>query len=374
MNLPQTLWRRGQSVWLDNFDHSFIVSGQLQQYITEDGLRGVLSNFISLEQAIGGKDYHQDLRAIAHPYSVDARSLYESIIVRDMQLAADLLKVVHDQTQGYDGFVNLDLSPQVVFDAQATLTEAQRLWRLVGWSNLMLKVPATPATLSLIEQLICEGININVTLLFSQAVYEQVAQAYLTGLEALAVQGGDLSKVASVASFSVCRLDKFINALVTARLDTTSNEHERAILESLQGRVAIAQAKLIYQRYRVLYQSDRWQTLAAQGAHPQRLLWDSGGIGNSPSDEWLFLESLIGKGTVIALSSTTLEEYRKYSPLRASLTENLEAAHRILESLPQLGISLEAIAERLLTEEVQQSIELFEQLLRTITQKRQILF
>lgn len=374
MNLPQTLWRRGQSVWLDNFDHSFIVSGQLQQYITEDGLRGVLSNFISLEQAIESKDYDQDLRAVPHPYSVDARSLYESIIVRDMQLAADLLKVVHNQTQGYDGFVNLDLSPQVVFDAQATLTEAQRLWRLVGWSNLMLKVPATPATLSIVEQLIGEGININVTLLFSQAVYEQVAQAYLTGLEALAVQGGELSKVTSVASFSVCRLDKVINALVTARLDTTTDEHERAILESLHNRVAIAQAKLTYQRYQVLYQSDRWQSLAARGAQPQRLLWDSGAIGNAPSDEWLFLESLIGTDTAIALSSTTLEEYRKYSPLRATLTENLETAHQILESLPQLGISIDAIADRLLTEEVQQSIELFEQLLKTIAQKRQTLF
>ncbi|HEY9600952.1 MAG TPA: transaldolase family protein [Allocoleopsis sp.] len=374
MNLPQTLWRRGQSVWLDNFERGFIVSGQLQQYITEGGLRGVLSNFISLEQVIWGKDYHQDFRAIAHQPEMDVRSLYESIIIRDMHLAADLLKVVHDQTQGYDGFVNLDLSPQVVFDAQATLTEAQRLWQLVGWSNLMLKVPATPTTLSIVEQLICEGINVNVTLLFSQAVYEQVAQAYLRGLETLAAQGSELSKVASVASFSVCRLDKFINALVTARLDTVTDEHERAILESLQGRVAIAQAKLTYQRYRVLYQSDRWRSLAAQGAQPQRLLWDSGGISNSPSDERLFLESLIGTDTAIALSSTTLEEYRKYSPLRASLTENLEAAHRILDSLPQLGISLDAIAERLLTEEVQQSIELFEQLLRTIAQKRQTLF
>lgn len=373
MSLLQTLWRRGQSVWIDNFERGFIVSGRLQQYIASDGLRGILSNFASLEQAILGKDYNQDFRAIAPQARIDGRSLYENIIVRDMQLAADLLKVVHDRTQGYDGFVNLDLSPQVVFDAQATIVEAQRLWRLVGWSNLMLKVPATPALLSIIEQLICEGININVTLLFSQAVYEQVAQAYLTALEALAVQGGELSKVASVASFSVCRLDKFINALVTARLDTTTDEHEWAILESLQGRVAIAQAKLIYQRYRVLYQSDRWQTLAAQGAQPQRLLWDSGAIGNSPSDERLVLESLIGTGTIIALSQETLEEYRKYSPLRASLSENLEAAHQTLESLPQLGISLEEIADQLVTQEVQQSLELFEQLLRTISQKRQTL-
>jgi transaldolase len=374
MNLPRTLWRLGQSVWLDNFERGFIVSGQLQHYIIEGGLRGVLSNFIGLEQVIWGKDYHQDFRAIAHQPDMNVRSLYESIIIRDMQLAADLLKVVHDQTQGYDGFVNLDISPQVVFDAQATLAEAQRLWQLVGWSNLMLKVPATPASLSIVEQLIREGINVNVTLLFSQAVYEQVAQAYLRGLEALAAQGGEVSKVASVASFSMCRLDKFINALVIARLDTASNEHERALLESLQGRVAIAQAKLTYQHYRVLYQSDRWQTLADRGAQPQRLLWDSGAISNSPSDERLFLESLIGTGTAIALSSTTLEEYRKYSPLRASLSQNLEAAHRTLDSLPQLGISLEEIAHRLVTEEVQQSIELFEQLLRTISQKRQTPF
>ena len=374
MNLPQALWRHGQSVWLDNFERGFIISGQLQQYIARDKLRGVLSNFMSLEQAIRGKDYNQDFRAIATHPNLDVRELYENIIVRDMQLAADLLKVVHDQTQRYDGFVNLDLSPHVVFDARATITETQRLWRLIGWSNLMLKVPATPTTLSIIEQLIGEGININVTLLFSHTVYEHVAQAYLIGLEALVAHGGEVSKVVSVASFSVCRLDKFMNSLVAARLDTTIDEHERAQLESLQGRVAIAEAKLTYQCHQVFYQSDRWQSLADQGAQPQRLLWDSSGIGNSPSDTQLFLESLIGRGTIIAIDRGILEEYRKYSPLRASLTQNLEAARQILESLPQLGISMEAIAERLLTEEVQQSIEQFEQLLRTIAQKRQTSF
>lgn len=219
MSLPQTLRHYGQSVWLDDLEREIIVSGQLRQYIAQDGLRGGLSNFTSLEQAIRGKNYHRDFRAMERQPEIDVRShgassaqaVYEYIIVRDMQMAADLFKVVHAQTHWCDGYVNLDLPPQVVFDRQATLSEARRLWQAVGWSNSMLKLPATPTTLSVIEQLIREGINVNVTLLFSQAVYEQVAQAYITRLEALAVQGKEINKVVSVASFPVSRLDETIN-------------------------------------------------------------------------------------------------------------------------------------------------------------------
>jgi transaldolase len=282
-----------------------------------------------------------------------------------MQLAADRMKTIHTQTHASDGFVNLDLPPQVAFDPQATLTEARRLWQTVGWSNLMLKIPATAATMPTIKQLIYEGININVTLLFSLVVYEQVAEAYLRGIEGMAMQEKEISTISSVASFSISRLDNAI----AAPLNTPGSRTE-ALPESFFGNVAIAQAKVMYQRYRTIYQSDRWQALARLGAQPQRLLWDIAPIENPRSQARHYIKSLLGAGTVLAVSPLILQEYERYSPPQASLTVGVDAAYQTLENLEQV-ISLEAIADRLLSEELQRSQEAYERLLRTIAQKRQ---
>jgi transaldolase len=240
----------------------------------------------------------------------------------------------------------------------------------------MLKVPATSATVSVIEQLIHQGININVTSLFSQAVYEQVAEAYLRGLEVLAKQGKEVSTIASVASFSVSRLDEAITALITTHLEA---EQERGLPESFRGnaaicatrqRFAIAQAKVMYHRYQTIYQSDRWQALARLGAQPQRLLWDITNITNARSHAQYYIESLVGAGTVLALSPLILEEQEQYNPRYASITVGVDAAHQTLENLERI-ISLEMIAGRLLSEELQRSQAAYQQLLRTIAQKRQ---
>ncbi len=367
MNLLQTLRQHGQSLWLDGLERSFILTGQLQRAIN-NGLRGTISNFTSLEQAVRERSYDHDFRVIKRQPDINAQWIYAYLTIQDMQLAADLMKAVHNRTHAGDGFVNLDLPPQVALDPQVTLTEAHRLWQTVGWSNLMLKIPATSATVSLIEQLIHEGININVTSLFSQAVYEQVAEAYLRALEALAMQGKEVSNVASVASFSVSRLDDAIATLIDTHLDIAGQG--RGLPETFRGKVAIAQAKVMYQRYQTIYQSDRWQALARLGAQPQRLLWDIAPIENARSQAQHYIQALVGTGTVLALSPLILQEQDRYSPTHGSLTVDLDAAYKTLKTLEQI-VSLETIADRLLSEELQRSQEAYQQLLRTIAQKRQ---
>ena len=279
MNMLQALHRSRQSVWLDDFERSVIVNDRLEAYIAQDRLQGILSNFDSLERSLcQGTDYDRDFQAMQHQPNTDilrdrldvnigdrllsgipylnntAQLLYNYIVVQDMQLAADRLKVVHDQTHGWDGYVNLELPPYLVFDAEATLAEARRLWQTVGWSNFMLKVPGTPAMLPVIQQLISEGVNVNVTQVISQTVYKQVSEAYLAGLEALALQGEAVCKVASVVSFPVSRLDELIDSVIVTQLETTIEQDKRALLEKLLGCVAIAQAMLLYQHYRLIYQ------------------------------------------------------------------------------------------------------------------------
>src|SRR5215510_13377713 len=265
----------GQSVWLDYIRRSLITSGDLQRMLNEDGLRGVTSNPAIFEKAIAGStDYEQTLTALASR-NVDAKALYEQLAIRDIQDAADLLRSVYEQTKRRDGYVSLEVSPTLAHDTHGTLEEARRLWKAVGRDNVMIKVPATAEGIPAIQQLISEGINVNVTLLFSQAAYEKVAEAYIAGLEQHAARSGELGKVASVASFFVSRIDTAIDALIAAKLKISTNASERGLLRSLTGKVAIANAKLTYQRYRELFGTRRWQALASKGAQIQRVLWAS---------------------------------------------------------------------------------------------------
>lgn len=361
MSLLQTLRQYGQSVWLDGLERNWILSGQLQRSI-DNGLRGVISNFTSLEQAIRAGSYDRDFQAIQRQPASDAQWLYEYLTIQDMQLAADRMKPIHAQTHASDGFVNLDLPPQVTLDPQSTLTVARRLWQAVGWSNLMLRFPATVATVSVIEPLIREGININVTALFSQTGYEQVAEAYLKGLEALVLQEQEVSTVASVASVSINRFDDAVVAL----FNTPENKTD-ALLEATP--LGIALAKVLYQQYQTIYHSDRWQTLAHLGAQPQRLLWDITSLERDRTQAKHYIESLSGAGTVLAIASLILQEYVQYLPLQKSLIGDVDDAHQTLENLERM-ISLEAIAKRLLAEELERSQEVYQHLLSTIAQKR----
>jgi transaldolase / glucose-6-phosphate isomerase len=368
-NPLKVLHEYGQSVWLDYMRRSFITSGDLQRLIREDGLQGVTSNPTIFEKAITGSADYQDLLAAAESQRLDAGALYEKIAVRDIQDAADLLRPVYEQTQRRDGYVSLEVSPLLAHDTQGTIGEARRLWTAVGRDNLMVKVPATPEGIPAIQRLIHEGINVNVTLLFSQAVYEQVATAYIAGLEERAAQGGDVSHVASVASFFISRIDTAVDDVITAKLKTTSGAHAQALLRSLLGKVAIANARMTYQGYQDLFRSPRWQALTHKGAQTQRLLWASTSTKNPNYRDVMYVEELIGPDTVNTLPPATFDAFRDHGRPRASLTENLAEAADTMKRLSQVGISMQDITDSLLEDGVRQFAEAFDKVLQATTRK-----
>ncbi len=372
MNALRALHDYGQSVWLDYIRRDLLTSRELKRLIEEDGVRGVTSNPAIFEKAItGSPEYAEALKAFQQQKDLDATAIYERLAIQDIQAAADVLKPVYDQTNRRDGFVSLEVSPYLAHDTQGTIAEARRLWKSVGRENAMIKVPATPEGLPAIEQLISEGINVNVTLLFSQEVYEQVALAYIAGVEKFAKQGGELRQIGSVASFFISRIDTAIDNQLSAHLQTSTNPEEQALLRSLMGKVAIANGKLTYQRYKQIFQGERWQALARQGAYTQRVLWASTGTKNPAYSDVLYVEELIGPDTVNTMPPATLEAFRDHGRLRASLEEDLEAAQRTMETLAQLGISMKEITDQLLKDGVRLFAEPFEKLLKAIDLKRQ---
>lgn len=353
----------GQSVWLDFIRRSLITSGELERLVEEDGLRGVTSNPSIFEKAIVGSTDYQDLLGAPRSRSLDAKALYEQIAVRDVQEAADILRPIYDQSTARDGYVSLEVSPLLANNTEGTLEEARRLWKAVGRPNLMVKVPATPEGIPAIRQLISEGINVNVTLLFAQSAYEQVAEAYVSGLEQRAASGQDISRIASVASFFISRIDTAIDALLTAKMKAATDAGERERLARLLGKAAIANAKLTYQRSRELYGGARWRQLAAKGAQVQRLLWASTSTKNPNYRDVMYVEELIGSDTVNTIPPATFSAFRDHGRLRNSLTEDVAAARTTMEGLAEAGISMKAGTDTLLQEGVQLFATAFNQLL-----------
>ena len=350
MNLLQSLHRSGQSVWLDGYERGWVSSGQLQQSIEEDGFRGVRSNFKDLKLAIPGQAYDRDFSTLAQQgLSQSARSDYDYLIVRDLQLAADLLKQAHTQTQGRDGYVQIDLPPDALFEAETAIAAAQKIWRAVGWSNLLLRIPATRLMLPIIEQLIGDRINVNATLVFSPNVYEQIFDGYLNGLERLLRQGESVGDVVCFTSVSIGRLDVAIDPLIA----------------SAETSFSVIQARLLYQHYRNLCQSERWRSLP-EGVKPLRLVWDCTDI--LPESAWRYIQTLVAPETVLLLSPATLAMYREVSLLPTSLTDSEN-----VERIPIGGsqeLSLDELVNQLVDEETAQALNAFSQLLDTIEQKR----
>ncbi len=356
----------GQSVWLDYIRRSLITSGELRRLIDEDGLRGVTSNPAIFEKAVAGSSDYKEIIEVPEAQAQHAKALYEKLAVRDIQDAAAALRPVYEETSKRDGYVSLEVSPFLAHDTAGTLEEARRLWQAVGRDNLMIKIPATPQGIPAIHQLISEGINVNVTLLFAQEVYEQVAEAYTSGLEKFAARGGDPKRVASVASFFISRIDSAIDALIGTQLQATSNAKEQILLHGLTGKVAIANAKLTYQRYRELFSGRRWQELAGQGAQTQRLLWASTSTKNPNYRDVVYVEELIGPDTVNTIPPATFEAFRDHGRPRASLMEDVDAAFDTMAALAQAGISMRDVAGKLLDEGVQLFSDAFEKLLNAV--------
>ena len=366
----------GQSIWYDNIQRSLITSGDLQAMVEHDGLLGMTSNPAIFEKALtGSADYDQPMQALVEQGVGSAIDVYERLAIQDIRLAADVLFEVYRKTEGKDGYVSLEVSPYLAHDTQATLEEARRLYTMVDRANVMIKVPATQAGVPAIAQLIGEGININVTLLFAVEAYEAVAEAYLDGLEQLSQRGGDLSTVASVASFFISRIDTLIDEKLSQAIEAADSAEQKAKIENLLGKVAIANAKIAYAAYKNLMASERWHALEANGARPQRLLWASTSTKNPHYSKTLYVDELIGPDTVNTMPAETFEAFRDGGRAESRLTnnweENLEDARTIIRTLAEVGVSLENATDQLLDEAVRKFVEPFDALLGSIERKRQ---
>jgi transaldolase/glucose-6-phosphate isomerase len=352
-NPLRNLQEFGQSVWLDFVSRELLQKGELATLVARDGLRGVTSNPSIFEKAIlHGADYDPQIAALEEQGDLDPAKLFELLAVKDIQDAADALRPVYDETQRRDGYISLEVSPYLAMDTERTIEEARRLWRAVGRDNLMIKIPGTKPGLPAIRQMIGEGVNVNVTLLFSQQVYAEVVEAYIAGLEAFVAKGGDPHRVASVASFFVSRIDTLVDAALDERIAAARDPAERQRIEALKGKIAIANAKLAYQLYKRIFSGARWQRLAQSGAQTQRLLWASTGTKNPAYSDVLYVEELIGADTVNTMPPATMDAFRDHGRLRASLEEDIEGAKRIMDALPPLSISIEEITARLVEDGV----------------------
>lgn len=358
----------GQSIWLDYLDRARITSGQLERHIAEDGLRGVTSNPSIFEQAItGARIYDRPIDELARR-GLSAGEIYEAITTQDVQLAADRFRSVFERLDGRDGFVSLEVSPHLAHDTAGTIAEAHRLWAGVGRPNAMIKVPATKAGLPAIERLVADGLNVNVTLLFGLGRYDEVAEAYLAGLEARAARGEPV-RLASVASFFLSRID----VLVDARLDelAASGRVPAELVERLRGQVAIACARVAYQKYKALVASERFRALASRGARPQRLLWASTSTKNPAFSDVKYVEALIGPETINTVPLATFDAYRDHGRPALRLEENLDEARAVLAELPRAGIDLDEVTQRLEDDGVRKFSEAHDRLLQTIARRRE---
>jgi transaldolase / glucose-6-phosphate isomerase len=371
-NPLKDLQKFGQSVWLDYIRRNLITSGELKRLIEEDGLRGMTSNPAIFEKAIAGStDYAELLQSLQSRTDLDAKARYEILAVRDIQDAADILRPVYDRTKRRDGYVSLEVSPYLARDTQGTVQEARTLWKAVGRENVMIKVPGTSEGIPAFQQLISEGLNINVTLLFSQKVYERVAEAYIAGLEQLAARGGEVSRIASVASFFISRIDNSVDAIVGARFKTAKDESEKTQLKSILGKVAIANGKLAYQSYLKIFGTDRWKKLAARGAQTQRVLWASTSTKNPAYSDVMYVDEMIGRDTVNTIPPATFDAFRDHGQVSETLTADLDSAKKTMETLARLGISIDEVTGKLTEDGVRLFEEAFDKLLQAVEKSSQ---
>lgn len=353
----------GQSIWLDYIRRDLIVSGDLRHLIKEDGLRGMTSNPSIFKKAIAGShDYDKDIRVMALE-GKDVKAIYEALTQRDVQSAADEFRPLYDKTDGKDGYVSLEVNPHLAHDTKGTLEEARRLWAALDRPNVFIKVPATAEGLPVIQQLISEGININVTLLFGIPRYRQVVESYLAGVEARAAQANPVKTVASVASFFVSRIDALVDPLLEK---CVAQGKDADLAKMLHGQVAIASAKVAYQSYKEIFDSDRFGKLADKGALTQRLLWASTSTKNPEYSDVKYIESLIGRDTVDTAPIETLDAYRDHGEPEDRIEQEVAKARLVLDRLSELGIDIDKVTQQLEDEGVEKFSKSFDKLMETL--------
>jgi len=356
---------QGQSIWLDYIRRDFVDGNGLVKLIADDGVAGLTSNPAIFEKAIAGSTlYDASLHGHVRAGQTDPEQLVELVAIEDIRMAADAFWTVYTGSQGVDGYVSLEVSPRLASNTARTVTEARRLWRVVGRPNLMVKVPGTAAGVPAVRALIAEGININVTLLFSRAAYAAVSEAYVQGLEDRVAKGEPIDKIASVASFFISRID--------AVMDSTLAEHGEEGA-TLLGRIAIANAKLAYQDFLALIASPRWQALAARGAKPQRLLWASTGTKNPAFRDTLYVEQLIGPATVNTVPPATLDAFRDHGEVHRTLDSEVNTAQAVMAAVEKLGLPLDAATDQLVVDGVKLFVEAWDKLLAAVAAKRDAL-
>jgi len=367
VNPLRELGTLGQSLWLDYIRRDLIASGKLRRLIEEDGLRGMTSNPSIFEKAIADShDYDDDIRAIAFS-GKGAETIYETLSQHDVQNAADEFRTLYDRTDGKDGYVSLEVNPHLAHDTKGTIEEARRLWAALDRPNVLIKVPATANGLPAIQQLISEGISVNVTLLFGLPRYAQVAEAYIAGLEARAAQGQPLKHLASVASFFVSRIDALVDPPLEKLIVQGCKESELA--RKARGQIAVASAKMAYQHYKEIFACDRFRKLAAKGARVQRLLWASTGTKNPNYSDVKYIEALIGPDTVNTVPLETMDAYRDHGEPKARLEHDVKEAQWLLEQLSELGIGIDNVTRQLEDEGVEKFIKPFDKLMETVAQR-----
>ena len=371
-NPLKELLNYGQSMWLDYIRRDLFTTGKLKQMIEDDGLRGMTSNPAIFEKAVADSSLYDDiLKTLAARKDLDATGKFEQIAIRDIQDAADALRGVYQESSARDGYVSLEVSPYLARKTQETIDEARRLWKAVNRENVMIKVPGTAEGLPAIRQLIGEGLNINITLLFAQEVYEQVAEAYIAGLEEYAAHGGNLKRMASVASFFISRIDTLIDSMLNEKIKSSSDPAQQSLLKSLLGKVAIANGKLTYQRYQRIFSGPRWNALAAKGAQTQRVLWASTSTKNPNYRDVIYVEELIGPDTVNTMPPATIDAFRDHGKVWNSLTEDAEGAKKVMDDLARAGISMKQVTDKLTDDGVKLFADAFDKLLAAVEKSTQ---
>jgi transaldolase len=359
----------GQSIWLDYIKRDLMTSGKLKKLIDEDGLHGMTSNPSLFEKAIAeSHDYDQDIRKMSPDNNVN--QIYAALTQKDVQDAADEFRNLYNRINGKDGYVSLEVNPHLAHDTNGTIEEARRLWKALNRPNVFIKVPATKEGIPAISQLIGEGINVNVTLLFGLPRYREVAQAYIAGIETRLSEGKPVKHIASVASFFLSRIDVLVDPLLEKyRLENTDKPQLAKLAKQLQGEIAIASAKIAYQMYNELFAGDSFKKLARGGAQVQRLLWASTGTKNPVYSDIKYVESLIGRETVNTLPLETLDAYRDHGDPKVRLTSDLDKAISAFQSLPEFGIHIDQITQQLENEGVDKFNKAYDQLIETLKNK-----
>jgi transaldolase len=361
----------GQSIWMDNLSRDILTSGELAQLIDTRGVLGITSNPAIFEKAIAGNAIYDNQIEEGIKAGKSLNDIYESLIFTDIRQACDILRPVYDKTNGIDGYVSIEVPPTIAADTASTITEARRYYGEIGRPNVMIKIPGTPEGLPAVEQIISEGISVNVTLLFSVASYVEAAWAYIRGLEARAAKGEDISNISSVASFFLSRIDTNIDAKLDTLLKNLTDATKTEKISALKGKIAIANAKVAYQEYKKIIATDRWQQLAAKGARVQRLLWASTGTKDPSYSDVMYVDGLVGNDTVNTLPPSTIEACADHCDPASRIEAGIDEAYRLIASLkdPDVNIDLDSVMGELLIDGIDKFVKPFDSLMKSLDGK-----